>query len=389
MKEIRGADEVGRVGWWLVAAFIVANVAAATAAMSPSPSTSPSASLSAPAVALLACAAAVPARTWVAAGRRRLADGVARLVAAFALLASWAACVGAAAIGWAGTSGATALFFGWVAVLATGWVRLRRLPVVTAASLLIAAGLAAAGVLAPGAGAAGATAAVSGVTLSLVPLQVLLTGVTSPAFAPAVLVGGLVVLASSLSRLAASLPHLHGATAMHCLAATFAGLTGLALIGTVAGSTAEFTFTEGPAAAGAVPLVICLGSSLALLAVGSLTARSTPVSRRGPALSALALTAVVVGGWVTFTAEGLALVTALLMVLLAMCLGLGTGLFAAAGLVRDGGRLRTRLARAPRRSRPAIQPGRTASPAPAPALLGSAGNAVNPAGMGSAAHARS
>lgn len=371
LKEIRGADEVGRVGWWLVLAFILANVAAVTAAMS--------ASLAAPGVALLACAAAVPARTWVAAGRGRLADGVARLVAVFALLASWAACVGAAAIGWAGASGATALFFGWVAVLATGWVRLRRLPVVTTASLLIAAGLAAAGVLAPSTGAAGGAAAVSGVTLSLVPLQVLVTGITSTAFAPALLVGGLVVLVSSICRLTTSLSHLHGATAMHCLAASFAGLTGISLIGTVTGSTAELT--QSPAAEGAIPLAICLGASLTLLAVGSFTARSTPVSRRGPALAAVALLAVAVGGWLTFTANGLALVTALLMVLLAMSLGLGAGLFAAAGLVRDGGRLRARLARAPRR--PATAPAATA----APAAAATSGSGVTANTLGSPQHA--
>lgn len=346
-KDIRDRNGGGHLGWWLVVSLTLANVAAVLAATT--------ASLAFPALALLACAAAIPTRSWVAAGERRVTDGAGRVVAALALPASWAAAVGADSIGWVGTSAATALFFGWVAALGIAWAGLRRLPLLRTASALITAGLAAAAALTPD------------FTLSLVPVQVLLTGVTSASFMPAVMLGGLTALASSLTSLALTLPHLRGATPMHSLAQSFAGLTGLALVGTVVSSTP--VPAEWLSRTGLVPLAIGLALSVALLAAGLFTARTTPLSRRGTPLTGLALVATAAGGWFSFTAQGLALVAAMILVVLATVFALVSGTAAASAIVRDGHRVRARLAASTARRATATAPA-NAAPATAPTAAG-------------------
>ncbi len=347
-NEIRGIDSIGHLGWWLVCAFVLANGAILSAVTSPTPASS----LRLPALALLALATTLPSGMWTTFGARRVAVATGRIVAAAALLASWAAAVGAAEIGWVGASGATALFFGWVAVLATVWVRLRRLPLLTIASVTIAVGLAATALLVPVSG---------GLALSLTPALVLTAGVHSAAFMPAVMLGGLTVLVSSLVRLALAVSRLRGADPMHGLAASFAGLCGFALVGTVVTSTSEIA--QEVSVGGLAPLGAGLAVSGGLMTVGAVVARGTTLSRRGPLLTSLALLAVITGGWFTFTVGGLAVVPALVLVLLATVLGLVAGLAWASGVVRDGHRLRAQFARPGARH---TAPAATTTPAAAP-----------------------
>lgn len=332
-KGIQGIDN-DRQGWWLVAAFAVGNAALLGAATSGTPGLS----LVPPALALLFCVAALPHGSWLASGDGRALDGTTRILAGIALTGSWAAAVGAASVGWVATSGATALLLGWIAVLCLTWARLRRLPALSTASLVIAAGLAAAAVTMPGP---------DGLTLSLAPAGLLIKGLTSTALMPGLMVGGLVLLASSLVQLAKALPRLDGGAAMHSLAVSFAGLCSAALLGTVITST---TGTLVPTGGGELvtlaPVAIGAAASLALLTAGGLTARASAVSRRGSTLACVALLAVITGGRFSLTADGLAVVAALVLVALATTFGLVAGLAAAAGLVRDGHRLRSRFARA-------------------------------------------
>ncbi len=336
----------GQFGWWLTAAFVIASASVLAACAL---SSSPAASLIAPAIALLTGVAACPHGTWTVTDTT-VADAIARVVALAALAAAWAGALGAASVGWTQVSCAVPLFFGWVAVMAIASPELRQMRSVTFVLVTIAALLAGTAIIVLPSGEVGLTSA----WLSLVGV-----GLASGAFASGLIAGGAVLVLSALIRLGRMLRWIDSTAQMRSLGVTFAGLCATALTCTVLVSTpalAPQSPRPGLPVGELVPVLTGATAAAVLLVLGAVLARGTASSWLGAMLSALGLASLAGGGWLTGAGQPRAVVSALLLVLLAAAFALFTGLAWTAVLVRNSDRIKARLARrpAPARRAPAV-----------------------------------
>lgn len=324
---IRSRDR--RTGARLLITFVAIGLVVAIGSAAPG-----TASVFVAAVALLIGACSLPAGLWRGRGRRARVTHAGRLASAGLLTGAWAATLGGTAVGWAGTTSMTLALLAWAAALLRDVVPLTGMRLFAGVAALVTATLGVGVVTGPTAGGS--------------MTEQLALGAADPAFLPGLLAGSVGVGVSSVASLARGTSRLGGATVLRSLAASFGGLTLLALAGVVVVSTPDLTGGSNgqswqfSAAARAIALT---GIAAVLLGAGAYTARRGVLSPLGVLPLIGSVVAAIAAGWFGFTAVGAPVIPALVLLVTGAAFALVAGASLAAAMVRDAAALRARLAR--------------------------------------------